>query len=119
MITYGVKRNGKDSAHIAMWNGDEWVSDFKQNGALVYNQERMGDSGNSVEILRLNPSKVKKAEKGMKIDKDDSTEEKPLLSEDEAYKLFLATAPDNIKHTDPEKYRMRRYWELHGKPRTF
>jgi hypothetical protein len=55
----------------------------------------------------------------MKIDKDDSTEEKPLLSEDEAYKLFLATAPDNIKHTDPEKYRMRRYWELHGKPRTF
>lgn len=119
MVTYGKKGNGNDSAHIAMWNGDEWVSDFKQKGALVYNTERMGASGNSVEILRLNPSKVKKAEKGMKIDKDDSTEEKPLLSEDEAYKLFLATAPDNIKHTDPEKYRMRRYWELHGKPRTF
>lgn len=119
MITYGVKGNGKNSSHVAMWNGDKWVSDFMQKGALVYGKERMGASGNSVEILRLNPSKISKGEKGMKFDKDESKDEKPLLSDDEAYKLFMLAAPDNIKHTDPEKFRMRRYWELHGKPKTF
>lgn len=119
MVTYGVKNNGKNSAHVAMWNGDRWVSDFQQNGALVYNQERMGESGNSVEILRLNPSKISKGKEGMKLNKEESQDEKPLLSDDEAYKLFMLAAPDNIKHTDPEKYRMRRYWELHGKPKTF
>jgi hypothetical protein len=102
-----------------MWNGEKWVSDFVQKGDLVYNKERLGRSGKSVEILRLNPSKISKGKEGMKLNKEESQDEKPLLSDDEAYKLFLATAPDNIKHTDPEKYRMRRYWELHGKPRTF
>jgi hypothetical protein len=28
MITYGVKDNGKNSSHVAMWNGENWVSDF-------------------------------------------------------------------------------------------
>ena len=76
MITYGIKGNGKNSSHIAMWNGENWVSDFVQEGALVYSRERKGDSGHSVEILRLNPSKIQKAEKGMKVEKEETKQKK-------------------------------------------
>jgi hypothetical protein len=31
----------------------------------------------------------------------------------------LSSTPDNIRYTDPKEYRMRRYWELHGKPKDF
>lgn len=110
MISYGKKSNGKNSSHIAMWNGEKWVSDFIQKGPLVYPQERKGESGKSVEIFRLDPSKILK---GMKVDKKEKSEE------DIAYEEFLLTCPDNIRYTDPKEYRMRRYWELHGKPKTF
>lgn len=113
MISYGKKQNGKNSSHIAMWNGEKWVSDFIQKGPLVYPQERKGESGKSVEIFRLDPSKILKGEKGMKVDKKEKSEE------DIAYEEFLLTCPNNIRYTDPKKYRMRRYWELHGKPKTF
>lgn len=113
MISYGKKSNGKDSSHIAMWNGEKWVSDFVQKGPLVYPQERNGESGKSIEIFRLDPSKILKGEKGMKVDKKEKSEE------DIAYEKFLLTCPDNIRYTDPKEYRMRRYWELHGKPKTF
>lgn len=109
MISYGVKSNGKNSSHIAMWNGKQWVSDFKQKGPLVYSQERLGKSGKSVELYRLNPSKIKMGKTGMKLENND----------EDAYGLFLATLPPNLKNTDPKEYRMRRYWELHGKPLDF
>lgn len=118
MITYGVKNNGQNSSHIAMWNGEKWVSDFVQKGDLVYNKERLGQSGKSVEILRLNPSKIQKAEKGMKFE-NDSGEKVPVFNDDKAFELFLSTCPDNIRYTDPKDYRIHRYWELHGKPKTF
>lgn len=113
MISYGKKSNGKNSSHIAMWNGEHWVSDFVQKGPLVYPQERNGESGKSIEIFRLDPSKILKGEKGMKVDKKEKSEE------DIAYEEFLLTCPNNIRYTDPKEYRMRRYWELHGKPKTF
>jgi hypothetical protein len=39
--------------------------------------------------------------------------------DDKAYERFLESCPDNIRYTDPKHYRMRRYWELHGKPSDF
>lgn len=123
MITYGVKDNGQNSSHIAMWNGDEWVSDFKQNEALVYNTERMGASGNSVEILRLNPSKISKGEKGMKVENKKSIKETDLIGDEDAFNKFLKSCPPNLQNANTingrEDYRMRRYWELSGKPADF
>lgn len=109
MVTYGVKSNGKNSSHIAMWNGKQWISDFRQKGPLVYNKERFGKSGKSVELYRLNPNKIKMGKTGMKLENND----------EDAYRLFLATLPPNLKNTDPKEYRMHRYWELHGKPFDF
>lgn len=109
MISYGVKSNGKNSSHIAMWNGKQWVSDFKQKGPLVYSKERLGKSGKSVELYRLNPGKLKIGKTGMKLENND----------EDAYRLFVETLPPNLKNTDPKEYRMRRYWELHGKPLDF
>lgn len=36
-----------------------------------------------------------------------------------AYNTFVETLPDNMKHTDPAKYDMYRYWELNGRPKDF
>jgi hypothetical protein len=79
-----------------MWNGDEWVSDFKQNEALVYNTERMGASGNSVEILRLNTSKISKGEKGMKVENKKSIKETDLNGDEDAFNKFLKSCPPNL-----------------------
>lgn len=95
MITYGIKNNGENSSHVAMWNGEHWVSDFVQNGPLVYSQERNGKSGNSVEVFRLDPSKILREEKGMKVEKEETKQKK-------------STEKVN---TDPELLsRLRRQW---------
>lgn len=118
IVTYGVKANGENSSHISMWNGEHFVSDFVQNNALVYPKERKGKEGKSVQILRLNPEKIQMAKQGIKMEKE-SKEEKQLLNDDQAYEQFLSSTPDNIRYTDPKEYRMRRYWELYGKPSDF
>lgn len=112
VITYGVKEkkdgSEENSSHVAMWTGKEFISDFKQKGMFVYNKERMGTDG-SVQVLRLKNPQVEIAQKGMKFESDD----------DKAYERFLESCPDNIRYTDPKEYRMRRYWELYGKPSDF
>lgn len=38
---------------------------------------------------------------------------------DDAFQKFLETLPDNQRNYSEDTYRMRRYWELNGKPKDF
>lgn len=41
------------------------------------------------------------------------------LTDDEKYEIFRNSLPANLANSDPKIYRLRRFWELNGKPPVF
>ena len=41
------------------------------------------------------------------------------IPDDEKYEIYRNSLPSNLANTDPKEYRLRRFWELNGKPPVF
>lgn len=41
------------------------------------------------------------------------------LTDDEKYEIYRNSLPSNLANTDPKVYRLKRFWELNGKPPVF